>query len=66
MDPFGNVPAFLSVLRPVEHKRCRWVIAREFVIALGFLIAFLFGGQYLLAAITARMVLGGVAEFYGL
>ncbi len=51
MDPFGNVPVFLSVLRPVKQERRRWVIARELLIALGFLVVFLVGGQYLLAAI---------------
>jgi len=67
MDPFGNVPVFLSVLRPVQQKRRRWVIARELLIALGFLVVFLFGGQYLLAAIgiseSSVTVAGGIILF---
>lgn len=67
MDPFGNVPVFLSVLRPVKQERRRWVIARELLIALGFLVVFLFGGQYLLAAIgiseSSVTVAGGIILF---
>lgn len=67
MDPFGNVPIFLSVLRPVAPERRRKVIARELVFALLFLIAFLFGGRYLLDAIgiseTSLTVAGGVILF---
>ena len=51
MDPFGNVPLFLSVLRPVPPERRRRVIVRELLLALGFLLAFLFFGQFLLHAI---------------
>ncbi|MEO1614686.1 MAG: MarC family protein [Planctomycetota bacterium] len=51
MDPFGNVPLFLSVLRPVPDERRRRVIAREMLIALGFMLVFLFFGRHLLAAI---------------
>ena len=67
MDPFGNVPVFLSVLRPVDKGRRRWVIARELLIALAFLIVFLFGGEYLLAAIglseSSVTVAGGIILF---
>lgn len=67
MDPFGNVPVFLSVLRPVEEHRRRWVIARELIIALGFLIVFLFAGQHLLEAIglseSSVTVAGGIILF---
>ena len=67
MDPFGNVPVFLSVLRPVAPERRRKVIARELVIALGFLLAFLFGGRYVLDAIgiseASLTVAGGVILF---
>lgn len=67
MDPFGNVPLFLSVLRPVAPERRRKVIARELVIALGFMLLFLFGGRYLLAAIdiseATLTVAGGIILF---
>ena len=48
MDPLGNVPIFLSVLKDVEGKRRQWVILREMLIALVFLLIFLWGGGILL------------------
>lgn len=67
MDPFGNVPVFLSVLRPVKPDRRRRVIARELLLALGFLIAFLFGGGYVLDFIgiseSTLTVAGGIILF---
>ena len=64
MDPLGNVPLFLSALRHVDPARIRTVIVRELLVALGFLVGFLFVGRYLLtllnvspAALTAA---GGV------
>lgn len=67
MDPLGNVPMFLSVLNPVAPERRRRVIARELLIALGFLLVFLFAGRYLLEAIDITedtlTVAGGVILF---
>lgn len=48
MDPFGNVPTVLALLRDVEPSRRRRVIARELLIALGVLMVFLFAGQAIL------------------
>jgi len=48
MDPFGNIPFFLSTLEKVEPGRRRRVIVRELLIALGVLIVFLFAGRQLL------------------
>lgn len=48
MDPLGNIPFFLSVLKDVPPRRRRRVIARELLIALAVLVGFLLGGQYLL------------------
>jgi small neutral amino acid transporter SnatA (MarC family) len=48
MDPLGNIPFFLSLLKHVPPRRRRWVLVRELLIALGVLLAVLFGGQYLL------------------
>ena len=62
MDPLGNVPLFLSALRPVEPSRYRAVILRELGIALAILIAFLFLGQYLLGLLhvsSAALTTGG-------
>jgi multiple antibiotic resistance protein len=62
MDPLGNVPLFLSALRPVDPSRYRAVIVRELCIALAILVLFLFAGQYLLGLLrvsSAALTTGG-------
>ena len=48
MDPFGNVPLVLSLLKDVDPARRQWVIARELGFALVTLMTFLFAGQAIL------------------
>lgn len=48
MDPLGNIPLFLSILKGTDPKRRRIIIIRELLIALGILMVFLFFGQRLL------------------
>ncbi|MDG3086667.1 YhgN family NAAT transporter [Vibrio hannami] len=48
MDPMGNLPIFSSVLRHVEKKRRRVVLARELLIALFVMILFLYLGEGIL------------------
>jgi len=50
MDPIGNIPVLLSVLKDIEPKRQRFIIAREVSIALVILIIFLFAGKPLLSS----------------
>ena len=38
LDPLGNVPVFLSVLKPLPPRRQRIVVVRELLIALAVLI----------------------------
>jgi multiple antibiotic resistance protein len=52
MDPIGNIPLFLAALRPVEPTRRLPVVGRELLIAYGILVAFLFAGRSLLAALS--------------
>jgi multiple antibiotic resistance protein len=62
MDPLGNVPLFLSALRPVDPARYRAVILRELLIALAILVVFLFVGRYLLGLLhvsSAALTTGG-------
>lgn len=48
IDPFGNVPVMLSVLKSVPKQRVRRVIAREMAFGLAVLLGFLFlGNQFL-------------------
>lgn len=48
MDPFGNVPLFLTLLKDVDPQRRRKVLLRELTIALGVLLFFLFLGGSIL------------------
>lgn len=67
MDPLGNIPIFLSVLEHVAPERRNRVLLRELLFALAILFAFLFGGQYLLAALHLSQysisVAGGIILF---
>ncbi len=67
LDPLGNIPVFLGLLRPLPAHRRRIVLARELVIALIVLMAFLFGGQYVLDAMHLRpesvSIGGGIVLF---
>ena len=48
MDPFGNIPMFLTALRDVSPERRGRIIIRELLVALAVLLLFLFGGRQLL------------------
>lgn len=48
MDPLGNIPVILSVLKDIAPKRQRTIIARELALALVILLVFLFAGKPLL------------------
>lgn len=67
LDPLGNVPIFLSLLRGLPPRRQRWVLARELLIALGVLLLFLFAGRAILAAMHLReesvSIAGGIVLF---
>jgi MarC family membrane protein len=65
MDPIGNIPLFISVLRPVEPARRARVILRECAIAL--LLAFVFFGRAILGVLglsdSSLTIAGGVILF---
>jgi multiple antibiotic resistance protein len=52
MDPLGNIPVFLSVLKDVDEKRRTAVICRELLVALLVMFCFLFFGSYFLSALN--------------
>ena len=54
MDPLGNVPVFLSLLKALPPARRSLVLARELVIALAVLLLFLYSGQALLELLHLR------------
>ncbi|WP_250459618.1 MarC family protein [Microbulbifer litoralis] len=49
MDPLGNIPVFLAALKTVPQRRQLYVIMRELIFALIVLLAFLYGGRFVLA-----------------
>jgi multiple antibiotic resistance protein len=48
MDPIGNVPIFISVLKGLPPRRLNFIIFRELLIALGFIVSFYFIGEWLM------------------
>lgn len=48
MDPLGNLPIVLSILKHIDPKRRRIVLIRELIFALIILLLFLFAGQSIL------------------
>src|SRR5689334_12081713 len=67
MDPLGNIPLFLSLLKNVAPERRRHVLVRELIIALVALFAFLFSGGFVLKALQLRpesvSIAGGIVLF---
>lgn len=67
MDPLGNLPIFMSVLKHLEPKRRRRVLMREMLIALAIMLLFLFAGEKILAFLNLRTetvsISGGIILF---
>ncbi|MCD6046924.1 MAG: hypothetical protein K0S08_571 [Gammaproteobacteria bacterium] len=67
MDPLGNIPGFLALLKNVESKRRQYVILRECIIAFFVLVFFLLAGKDVLAALgisqAALGISGGIILF---
>lgn len=67
LDPLGNIPVFLSVLKPLPPRRQRIVVVRELLIALVVLMLFLWGGKYALEMMHLRQesvaIAGGIVLF---
>ena len=67
LDPLGNIPVFLGLLKPLPPARRRRVLLRELLIALGVLFVFLWGGKYVLEAMHLRQesvsIAGGIVLF---
>lgn len=67
MDPMGNLPIYMSILKSIDEKRRKWVILRELCIALFILLVFLFSGQALLDFLKVEQetvsIAGGIILF---
>lgn len=67
MDPLGNLPIFMSVLKGIEPARKTKVVMRELLIALIILMIFLHSGQMLLDFLQIEQetvsIAGGIILF---
>ncbi len=67
MDPIGNTPLFICLLKNVNPQRRKRIIIRELCIALLILIVFLFTGRYILELLRlseeSLSVAGGIILF---
>ena len=67
MDPLGNIPLFLSVLKGVRAERRRLVVLRELGLAFIVLVLFLLAGNALLRFLgldqEAVSIAGGIVLF---
>ncbi len=67
LDPLGNIPVFLGLLKGLPPARQRVVIVRELLIALAVLMLFLWAGRYLLELMHLReesvSIAGGIVLF---
>jgi multiple antibiotic resistance protein len=67
MDPLGNVPLFLSVLKDVAPERRRRVLVRELFFSYLVLLIFLLLGKYLLLLLSLQQetisIAGGIVLF---
>jgi multiple antibiotic resistance protein len=67
MDPLGNVPMFLALLKDLEPRRRRRVIVREMLIALLIMAIFLFFGSSVLGFLGLKAetisIAGGIVLF---
>ncbi|MFZ0565163.1 MAG: MarC family protein [Chlamydiales bacterium] len=67
MDPFGNLPLFVSLLKHLDPKRQRAIIVRELLIALLVMVLALFFGygffQLLNVTESSLQISGGIILF---
>jgi MarC family membrane protein len=67
MDPFGNIPLFVSLMRNVRRARRTRVILRECLIAFIVLLVFAFFGRLILGVLglsgSSLSIAGGVILF---
>lgn len=67
MDPLGNLPIFMTILKNLEEKRRRIVVIREMIIALIVMLLFLFVGEKILLILNLKTetvsISGGIILF---
>ncbi len=67
MDPFGNIPLFITALKKVSPERRTFILVRELIIALFIMVTFLFIGNKFLnllgIAQSSMGIAGGIILF---
>jgi multiple antibiotic resistance protein len=67
MDPFGNIPLFITALKKVSPERRTFILMRELIIALFIMVTFLFIGNKFLnllgIAQSSMGIAGGIILF---
>ncbi|WWO95760.1 MAG: YhgN family NAAT transporter [Candidatus Dasytiphilus stammeri] len=67
MDPLGNLPIFMLILKPLENKRRQMIIIREMIIALIIMLLFFLTGEKILTLLNLRTeivsIAGGIVLF---
>lgn len=67
LDPLGNIPIVLGLLKALPPRRQRVVLLRELAIALVVLLGFLWGGRHLLQVLHLEQesvsIAGGIILF---
>ena len=61
MDPIGNVPVFLSILKNIPMERRKKIIIRELIIAFVILLFFMFVGRFVLQLLQIEQSSLGIA-----
>ncbi|AEO08227.1 YhgN family NAAT transporter [Buchnera aphidicola] len=67
MDPLGNLPIFMTVLKNLKAKRRKIIVIREMIIALIIMLLFLFIGEKILIILNLKTetvsISGGIILF---
>ncbi|WAI18825.1 MAG: YhgN family NAAT transporter [Buchnera aphidicola (Brevicoryne brassicae)] len=67
MDPLGNLPIFMTILKHLEEKRRKVIVIREMIIALIVMLLFLFVGEKILIILNLKTetvsISGGIILF---
>ncbi len=67
LDPFGNVPLLLAILKDVDNRRKKFIIIRESIFGLVILLTFFFFGEAFLNIFhleTASVTIAGGVIFF--
>ncbi|CAL4322964.1 UPF0056 inner membrane protein YhgN [Buchnera aphidicola (Periphyllus testudinaceus)] len=68
MDPLGNLPIFMTVLKKFNSKKRKIILIREMCIALLIMLIFLFSGENILSFLNLKTetvsISGGIILFF--